>query len=296
MTRIYEMNEKYSEEEYNDNAYISDAALKAYLNEIGKFPLLSEEEETELAKKIQMGDNMAREKMINSNLKLVVSIAKHYQNQEVSLMDLIQEGNVGLLKAVEKFDYRKGCRFSTYATYWIRQAVSNGNDKGKSIRIPAYMKTNINKITRTRNLLIQDMGYAPSEKEIADMLKVSEDKVMNIIKAQLRTVSFDAPCGEEEETSLGDFIAYEFAKKPEELAIEEILRKTVENLFDRLDERERKVIEMRYGFVSGTEKTLDEVGNALGLSKARIYQIETCAIRKMRFWAMQYDLKDYLVA
>lgn len=269
-------------------------SLKIYMKEIGRYPLLSQEEEVELAAKCAQGDISAQQKMCESNLRLVVSIAKRYRNQGLSMMDLIQEGNLGLLKAVERYDSNRGARFSTYAIFWIRQSITRGlADTGRTIRIPVHMNDTVRIVMRTINTMTQETGREPSIGEIADKLQMSEDKVNEIYRIHKQPVSLDTPIGEDEESVFGDFICDDNAKLPEELAVASSVSKELESVLDKLEKRERQVIEHRFGLQDGRQKTLEEVGRLFNLSRERTRQIEARALRKMRYY-VDDSLREYV--
>ena len=265
-----------------DLAIATTDALQLFLNEAGRWPLLTKEEEVELAKRIERGDAEAKERMINSNLRLVVSIAKKYQGHGLSLLDLIQEGIIGLIRAVEKFDYRKGFKFSTYATWWIRQAVTRAiADKARTIRIPVHMVEKLNKVVHIERQLVQRLGREPKPEEIAEELEITTDEVREILRMAQLPVSLEKPIGEEEESSLGDFVPDDSAESPFDTASLSLRREDVEHALMALPERERKVIELRFGLSGAQPYTLEEVGRAFGVTRERIRQIENNTLKKL---------------
>ena len=269
--------------------------VKMYLKDIGKVPLLSAEEEIELAKRMEAGDEMAKKKLAESNLRLVVSIAKRYVGRGMLFLDLIQEGNLGLLKAVEKFDYRKGYKFSTYATWWIRQAITRAiADQARTIRIPVHMVETINKLTRVSRQLLQELGREPSPEEIAEEMDIPVEKVREIQKISQEPVSLETPIGEEEDSHLGDFIQDENVPVPAEAAAATLLREQLDDELATLTEREQKVLRLRFGLDDGKARTLEEVGKEFQVTRERIRQIEAKAIRKLRQPSRSKKLQDYL--
>jgi RNA polymerase primary sigma factor len=272
-----------------------DDPVRMYLKEIGRVPLLSWPEEVELAKRIEAGDEEARHQLAKANLRLVVSIAKRYVGRGMHLLDLIQEGNLGLLKAVEKFDYRKGYKFSTYATWWIRQAITRAiADQARTIRIPVHMVETINKLMRVERQLLQDLGRQPTPAEIAAEMGIDEDKVREIQKIAQEPVSLETPIGEEEDSHLGDFIPDEEALAPAEAASFSLLKEQLEGVLDTLTDREEEVLRLRFGLDDGRARTLEEVGRHFGVTRERIRQIEAKALRKLRHPSRSKKLKDYL--
>lgn len=272
-----------------------DDPVRMYLKEIGKVPLLTAQEEIELAKKMEQGDREAKDKLINANLRLVVSIAKRYVGRGMLFLDLIQEGNLGLIKAVDKFDYRKGYKFSTYATWWIRQAITRSiADQARTIRIPVHMVETINKLIRVSRQLLQTNGREPSAEEIAKEMGLSVDKVREIQKIAQEPVSLETPIGEEEDSHLGDFIPDEEVPAPAEAAAFSMLKEQLVEVLDTLTERERKVLKLRFGLEDGTQRTLEEVGKEFDVTRERIRQIEAKALRKLRHPSRSKKLKDYL--
>lgn len=273
---------------------MSDDPVKQYLKEIGNFPLLSIEEEIELAKKIEKGDEKAKRILSESNLRLVVSIAKRYVGRGLSFLDLIQEGNLGLIKAVDKFDYNKGYKFSTYATWWIRQAITRSiADQSRTIRIPVHMSEVINKTYRVSRNLLQELGREPSEQELANALNMPIEKVREILKISADPISLDTPIGEEDDSHLGDFIKDERVMGPEEAASYAVLQDQIKNLLDTLTERERRVLMLRFGLKDGKSRTLEEVGREFNVTRERIRQIEAKALRKLRHPSRAKMLKGF---
>ena len=284
-----------SEESMPKNLSINDP-VRMYLKEIGQISLLSLEEELELSKKIEEGDEDAKRKLAESNLRLVVSIAKRYVGRNLSFLDLIQEGNIGLMKAVDKFDSSKGYKFSTYATWWIRQAITRAiADQAKTIRVPVHMVETINKLKRVQRQLTLELNREPTEKELSDKLKIPEEKVREIIKISLDPLSLETPIGEEEDSHLGDFVQDKNSLSPEEYAINEVLKDEISEVLLTLTEREEQVLKLRFGLVDGTCRTLEEVGMIFGVTRERIRQIEAKALRKLRHPSRSKKLKDYLV-
>lgn len=272
-----------------------DDPVRMYLKEIGKVPLLTAEEEVELAKRIEKGDMEAKRKLAEANLRLVVSIAKRYVGRGMLFLDLIQEGNLGLIKAVEKFDYRKGYKFSTYATWWIRQAITRAiADQARTIRIPVHMVETINKLIRVSRQLLQELGRDPLPEEIAEEMDIPVEKVREIIKIAQEPVSLETPIGEEEDSHLGDFIPDEDAPAPAEAAAFMLLKEQLEDVLDTLTAREEKVLRLRFGLDDGRPRTLEEVGQVFGVTRERIRQIEAKALRKLRHPSRSKKLKDYL--
>ena len=269
--------------------------VRMYLKEIGKVPLLSAEEEIELAKRMEKGDEEAKKRLAEANLRLVVSIAKRYVGRGLLFLDLIQEGNLGLIKAVEKFDYRKGYKFSTYATWWIRQAITRAiADQARTIRIPVHMVETINKLIRVSRQLLQELGREPSPEEIAEVLKMPEERVREILKISQEPVSLETPIGEEEDSHLGDFIQDENVPVPAEAAAQTLLREQLEEVLNTLTDREKKVLRLRFGLDDGRQRTLEEVGREFNVTRERIRQIEAKALRKLRHPSRSRKLKDYL--
>ena len=269
--------------------------VRMYLKEIGKVPLLSAEEEIELAKKMEMGDEEAKKRLAEANLRLVVSIAKRYVGRGLLFLDLIQEGNLGLIKAVEKFDYRKGYKFSTYATWWIRQAITRAiADQARTIRIPVHMVETINKLIRVSRQLLQELGREPTPEEIAAVLKMPEERVREILKISQEPVSLETPIGEEEDSHLGDFIQDDNVPVPADAAAFTLLREQLSEVLSTLTEREQKVLRLRFGLDDGRARTLEEVGKEFNVTRERIRQIEAKALRKLRHPSRSRKLKDYL--
>lgn len=262
---------------------MSDDPVKQYLKEIGSYPLLTISEEIELAKRIENGDEQAKKLLAESNLRLVVSIAKRYVGHGLSFLDLIQEGNLGLIKAVDKFDYNKGYKFSTYATWWIRQAITRSiADQSRTIRIPVHMSEVINKTYRVSRTLLQELGREPTEQELADALDMPAEKVREILKISADPISLDTPIGEEDDSHLGDFIKDERVMGPEEAASYAVLQDQIASLLDTLTDRERRVLMLRFGLKDGKSRTLEEVGREFNVTRERIRQIEAKALRKLR--------------
>ncbi len=259
-----------------------DDSVRMYLKEIGKIPLLNAEQERALAQKMQAGDKDAKDTLVESNLRLVVSIAKKYMNRGLSLLDLIQEGNIGLIKAVDKFDYEKGFKFSTYATWWIRQAITRAiADQARTIRIPVHMVETINKLTRVQRQLIQDLGREPTIDELAEKMNMPVDKIRDIQRISQDPVSIDKPVGEEEDSHLVDFIPSDEYVSPDDEVSRELLKEDLIKVLDLLTEREAKVIRLRFGLDDDKQRTLEEVGRSLGVTRERIRQIEAKSIRKL---------------
>lgn len=272
-----------------------DDPVRMYLKEIGKVPLLSPDEEIELAKKIEIGDEEAKKKLAESNLRLVVSIAKRYAGRGMQLLDLIQEGNLGLIKAVEKFDYRKGYKFSTYATWWIRQAITRAiADQARTIRIPVHMVETINRLVRTQRQLVQKLGREATPEELAKELDMPVDRVRDIMKISQDPVSLETPIGEEEDSHLGDFIQDDHVEVPADAATYRLLHEQLMEVLSTLTEREQKVLRLRFGLDDGRPRTLEEVGRQFNVTRERIRQIEAKALRKLRHPSRSKILKDYL--
>ncbi len=273
-----------------------DDPVRMYLKEIGKVDLLTAEEEVELAKRMEMGDMEAKQRLVEANLRLVVSIAKRYVGRGMLFLDLIQEGNMGLIKAVEKFDYRKGYKLSTYATWWIRQAITRSiADQARTIRIPVHMVETINKLVRTSRQLLQELGREPTAEEIAEEMGLTPERVREIQKIAQEPVSLETPIGEEEDSHLGDFIEDVDAVAPAEAASFMLLKEQIEEVLDTLNEREQRVLRLRFGLDDGKSRTLEEVGREFGVTRERIRQIEAKALRKLRHPQRSKKLRDYLV-
>ena len=272
-----------------------DDPVKIYLREIGRVPLLSSDEEIDLAVRISEGDEYAKQRLTEANLRLVVSIAKKYVGRGMYFLDLIQEGNVGLIKAVDKFDYKKGFKFSTYATWWIRQAITRAiADQARTIRIPVHMVETINKLIRVNRQLLQEYGREPRPDEIAREMGISEEKVREIIKVAQEPVSLETPIGEEEDSHLGDFIPDDDAPAPAEVAAFTLLKEQLMEVLDTLTPREEKVLRLRFGLDDGKARTLEEVGREFNVTRERIRQIEAKALRKLRHPSRSKKLKDFL--
>ncbi|MCM1545061.1 MAG: RNA polymerase sigma factor RpoD [Ruminococcus sp.] len=272
---------------------VIDDPVKVYLKDIGRVPLLTPEEEIELAIRIADNDQEAKDRLTKANLRLVVSIAKRYVGRGMMFLDLIQEGNLGLIKAVDKFDYTKGFKFSTYATWWIRQAITRAiADQGRTIRIPVHMVETINKVKKTSNMLLHRDGKDPSPESIADELGMSPEKVREILRISQEPVSLETPIGEEEDSHLGDFIPDEDALSPADAAAMTFLKTKVNDVLETLTPREAEVLRLRFGLRDGTQQTLEEVGNAFGVTRERIRQIEAKALRKLRHPSRSKHLKD----
>ena len=292
--------EEVTEEEMNEteamaDTFSTDDPVRMYLKEIGKVPLLTPEEEQDLAKRMAEGDEEAKRRMAEANLRLVVSIAKRYVGRGMLFLDLIQEGNLGLIKAVEKFDYTKGYKFSTYATWWIRQAITRAiADQARTIRIPVHMVETINKVIRVSRQLLQELGHDPSAEEIAAEMNMPVEKVRDILKIAQEPVSLETPIGEEEDSHLGDFIPDEDASEPSEAASFSLLKEQLMEVLDTLTPREKKVLELRFGIVDGRTRTLEEVGKEFNVTRERIRQIEAKALRKLRHPSRSKKLRDFL--
>ena len=292
--------EEASEEELSDTDAIADNfstddPVRMYLKEIGKVPLLSPEKEIDLAIRMANGDEEAKRRMAEANLRLVVSIAKRYVGRGMLFLDLIQEGNLGLIKAVEKFDYTKGYKFSTYATWWIRQAITRAiADQARTIRIPVHMVETINKVIRVSRQLLQELGHDPTAEEIAEEMNMPVDKVRDILKIAQEPVSLETPIGEEEDSHLGDFIPDEDASEPSEAASFSLLKEQLMEVMDTLTPREKKVLELRFGILDGRTRTLEEVGKEFNVTRERIRQIEAKALRKLRHPSRSKRLRDFL--
>ncbi len=288
------------ENEILDTAAIMDGfgvddPVRMYLKEIGTVPLLTVEEEVDLAARMAEGDEQAKKKMAEANLRLVVSIAKRYVGRGMLFLDLIQEGNLGLLKAVEKFDYTKGYKFSTYATWWIRQAITRAiADQARTIRIPVHMVETSNKVMRVSRQLLQELGHDPSPEEIAEEMNIPVDKVRDILKIAQEPISLETPIGEEEDSHLGDFIPDEDASEPAEAASYTLLKEQLQEVLSTLTPREEKVLKLRFGLEDGRTRTLEEVGREFNVTRERIRQIEAKALRKLRHPSRSKRLKDFL--
>ena len=283
-----------SDEEITKDININDP-VRMYLKEIGRISLLSSDEEMDLSVRIANGDEAAKNVLAESNLRLVVSIAKRYVGRGLLFLDLIQEGNIGLMKAVEKFDYGKGYKFSTYATWWIRQAITRAlADQARTIRDPVHMVETINKMARVQRQMTLELNREPSDEELAEKMGISVEKVREVMKISQDPVSLDTPIGEEDDSHLGDFIKDERSMSPEEYATNEILKEEIQNVLMTLQEREREVLELRFGLVDGTSHTLEEVGKKFNVTRERIRQIEAKALRKLRHPSRAKKLKDFL--
>lgn len=303
---LNEDNDDFTEEDDDGDKYLEEELtvppgikindpVRMYLKEIGRVPLLSAEEEVELAKRIEENDEVAKRRLAEANLRLVVSIAKRYVGRGMLFLDLIQEGNMGLLKAVEKFDYRKGYKFSTYATWWIRQAITRAiADQARTIRIPVHMVETINKLIRVSRQLLQELGREPSPEEIAVEMGLTPEKVREIMKIAQEPVSLETPIGEEDDSHLGDFIPDDDAQAPADAAAYELLKEQLKDVLDTLSEREENVLRLRFGLDDGRTRTLEEVGKVFGVTRERIRQIEAKALRKLRHPSRSKRLKDFL--
>ena len=273
-----------------------DDPVKIYLKEIGRVPLLTPEEEHELAERMAKGDPAAKKRLSEANLRLVVSIAKRYGGRGMQFLDLIQEGNLGLIKAVEKFDHTKGFKFSTYATWWIRQAITRAiADQARTIRVPVHMVETINKLSRYQRQLTLELNREPTDEELAKKMGMSPDKVREVIKIAQDPVSLETPIGEEEDSHLGDFVPDESNMSPEDFTIHEMLKEEIGDVLLTLTEREEQVLRLRFGLDDGSPKTLEEVGQMFGVTRERIRQIEAKALRKLRHPSRSKKLKDYLI-
>ncbi|MGM0602342.1 MAG: RNA polymerase sigma factor RpoD [Bacillota bacterium] len=300
---VSERNEQEAEDEDDDNGLdLSvpqgvgiDDPVRMYLKEIGKVDLLTAEEEVEIAKRMEQGDESAKRELVEANLRLVVSIAKKYVGRGMLFLDLIQEGNMGLMKAVEKFDYTKGYKFSTYATWWIRQAITRSiADQARTIRVPVHMVETINKLIRVSRQLLQEKGREPKPEEIGEEMGISAEKVREIMKIAQEPVSLETPIGEEEDSHLGDFIEDEDSPAPASAASYILLKEQLDGVLDTLTDREKRVLELRFGIEDGRPRTLEEVGKEFGVTRERIRQIEAKALRKLRHPSRSKKLKDYL--
>ena len=290
----YEKTAEESENSFTERGNAEDP-VRMYLKEIGKVPLLSAEEEIELAKRMEEGDEEAKKKLSEANLRLTVSIAKRYSGRGMQFLDLIQEGNLGLIKAVEKFDYRKGYKFSTYATWWIRQSITRAiADQARTIRIPVHMVETINKLIRVSRQLLQELGREPQPEEIAERMDMSVDRVREILKISQEPVSLETPIGEEEDSHLGDFIQDDNVPVPADAAAFTLLKEQLVEVLSTLTDREQKVLRLRFGLDDGRARTLEEVGKEFSVTRERIRQIEAKALRKLRHPSRSRKLKDYL--
>ena len=270
-------------------------SVRMYLKEMGKYPLMTAEQEVECAKRIEAGDMSAKDELAEANLRLVVSIAKKYVGRGMSFLDLIQEGNIGLMKAVERFDYRKGYKFSTYATWWIKQAITRAiADQARTIRIPVHMVDTINKVMRAQRDLLNELGREPEPEEVAKELNLTVEKVNEVMKLAQEPVSLETPIGEEEDSHLGDFIQDDHIATPVQAATNTLLREKLIEVMDSLSDREKKVLIMRYGLDDGKERTLEEVGKEFNVTRERIRQIEAKALRKLKHPSRSKRLKDFL--
>ena len=290
----YEKTAEESENSFTERGNAEDP-VRMYLKEIGRIPLLSSEEEIELAKRMEEGDEEAKKKLSEANLRLTVSIAKRYSGSGMQFLDLIQEGNLGLIKAVEKFDYRKGYKFSTYATWWIRQSITRAiADQARTIRIPVHMVETMNRVNRTSRRLLQEYGREPTPEEIAEAMNLPVERVLEISKISQEPVSLETPIGEEEDSHLGDFIQDEHIPVPADEAAHTLLREQLEKVMDTLSEREQKVLALRFGLEDGKPHTLEEVGREFQVTRERIRQIEAKALRKLRHPTRSRKLRDFL--
>lgn len=290
----YEKTAEESENSFTERGNAEDP-VRMYLKEIGRIPLLSSEEEIELAKRMEEGDEEAKKKLSEANLRLTVSIAKRYSGRGMQFLDLIQEGNLGLIKAVEKFDYRKGYKFSTYATWWIRQSITRAiADQARTIRIPVHMVETMNRVNRTSRRLLQEYGREPTPEEIAEAMNLPVERVLEISKISQEPVSLETPIGEEEDSHLGDFIQDEHIPVPADEAAHTLLREQLEKVMDTLSEREQKVLVLRFGLEDGKPHTLEEVGREFQVTRERIRQIEAKALRKLRHPTRSRKLRDFL--
>lgn len=290
----YEKTAEESENSFTERGNAEDP-VRMYLKEIGRIPLLSSEEEIELAKRMEEGDEEAKKKLSEANLRLTVSIAKRYSGRGMQFLDLIQEGNLGLIKAVEKFDYRKGYKFSTYATWWIRQSITRAiADQARTIRIPVHMVETMNRVNRTSRRLLQEYGREPTPEEIAEAMNLPVERVLEISKISQEPVSLETPIGEEEDGHLGDFIQDEHIPVPADEAAHTLLREQLEKVMDTLSEREQKVLALRFGLEDGKPHTLEEVGREFQVTRERIRQIEAKALRKLRHPTRSRKLRDFL--
>lgn len=298
-TRALKATEKLSQSAMKDTSAPTGVKIndpvRMYLKEIGRVKLLTADEEVQLALRIEQGDDEAKQELAEANLRLVVSIAKRYVGRGMQFLDLIQEGNMGLMKAVEKFDYRRGFKFSTYATWWIRQAITRAiADQARTIRIPVHMVETINKLIRIQRQLLQDLGREPLPEEIGAEMDMPTEKVRNILKIAQEPVSLETPIGEEDDSHLGDFIEDQDATSPADHAAYEMMKKQLENVLDTLTDREENVLRLRFGLDDGRTRTLEEVGKVFGVTRERIRQIEAKALRKLRHPSRSKQLKDFL--
>jgi len=282
-------------DKFDDISELADDSVRMYLREIGRIPLLTWEEEVDLAKKVEAGDQQAKKRLAEANMRLVVSIAKRYIGRGLDLLDLIQEGNTGLIRAVEKFDYKRGYKFSTYATWWIRQAITRAiADQARTIRIPVHMVETINKLIRTERKLVQELGREPLPEEIAVEMGIEVEKVNHILKIKQEPVSIEAPIGEEEDSRLADFIPDNDSDTPEEAATYQLLKEHINEVLQLLTPREQKILKMRFGLDAGRSHTLEETGQEFGVTRERIRQIESKALLKLKKHRDSKKLKDYL--
>lgn len=284
-----------ADESYDADGMLADDSVKLYLKEIGRIPLLTTEEEIKLAERMANGDPAAKKRLSEANLRLVVSIAKKYVRRGMQFLDLIQEGNLGLIKAVDKFDYTKGFKFSTYATWWIRQSITRAiADQARTIRIPVHMVETITKVKKMQSQLLHANGYEPTEDEIAEKLNMPLDKVREIIRIAQDPVSLETPIGEEEDSHLGDFLEDDKTPPPSQIVAESMMKQTLSDVLHMLTPREEQVIRMRYGLDDGQQRTLEEVGKAFNVTRERIRQIEVKALRKIKRPNMSKNLVDYM--
>jgi len=295
----YKEDDDYLKERENKETAVEygavDDSIRIYLMEIGRIPLLTVQEEKELAKKISNGDETAKYKLCEANLRLVVSIAKKYVGRGMQLLDLIQEGTLGLMKAVDKFDWTKGYKFSTYATWWIRQSITRAiADQARTIRVPVHMVETINKLNRISRQLLQELGREPTTCELAEIMGLPVEKVVEIQKHMQDPISLEKPTGEDEDSCLGDFISDESMRTPEEETVSLLLKDNIDQVLRDLNERERRIIKLRYGLIDGNNRTLEEVGKEFGVTRERIRQIEAKALRKLRHPARSNKVKDFL--